>query len=56
MEPCSIQAEDLKKQRVLKKNQPYRSPNKRDRSPLIEKYQDFTVKYGIVHPIESDLI
>ena len=48
MEPASIQADDLKKQRIFNKNTPYKSPNKRDRSPMIEKYQDFTVKCGIV--------
>jgi hypothetical protein len=25
-------------------------------SPLKENYQDFTVKYGIVKPIESNLV
>lgn len=56
MEPASIKADDLKKQRILNKNTPYKSPNKRDRSPMIEKYQDFTVKYGIVQPISSNLV
>lgn len=56
MEPASIQADDLKKQRILNKNTAYKSPNKRDKSPIIEKYQDFTVKFGIVHPIQSDLV
>jgi hypothetical protein len=56
MEPTSIKADDLKRQRILSKNSPYKSPNKRDRSPLIEKYQDFTVKFGIVPPIDSDLV
>lgn len=56
MESTSIKAADLKRQRVLSKNTPYKSPNKRDRAPLIEKYQDFTVKFGIVPPIESDLV
>ncbi len=56
MEPASIQAEDLKKQRVLNRNTPYKSPSKRDRSPIIEKYQDFTVKWGIVQPVQSNLV
>lgn len=37
MEPTSIQADDLKRQRVLNRT-PYKSPNKREKSPLIEKY------------------
>jgi hypothetical protein len=55
MEPASIQAEDLKRLRTLEKT-PYKSPIKRDKSPLIEKYQDYTVKCGIVPPRESNLV
>jgi hypothetical protein len=51
----SIQADDLKRQRSLNKT-PYKSPLKRDKSPLIEKYQDFTVKFGIIDPIRSNLV
>ena len=56
MEPTSIQAEDLQRQRTLTKGTPYKSPFKRDKSPLIEKYQDFTVKRGIVQTGSSNLV
>lgn len=55
MEHNSIQADDLKRQRSLNKT-PYKSPLKREKSPLIEKYQDFTVKCGIIDPIRSNLV
>ena len=51
-DPASIKASDLQRQRSLNKS-PYQT---RDKSPLIEKYQDFTVKFGIVAPDESDLV
>jgi hypothetical protein len=35
---------------------PYKSPLKREKSPLIERYQDFTVKCGIIDPIRSNLV
>ena len=34
---------------------PVKSPGRMRKNNLIEEYQDFTVKMGIVHPLESDL-
>jgi hypothetical protein len=55
-EPTSIQPEDLlMRKRSLNPNN--KTPGKNTgKSPLIEKYQDFTVKCGIVPPEESDLV